>query len=80
MWCSIISAAVNVVLDWLFIFIFGWGVRGAALATSFSCLCGGVVAVVYLAFYARALRMCRLPFHGRAIAFFFRQVAVQCKI
>ena len=80
MWCSIVSAVVNVVLDWLFIIVFGWGVMGAALATSFSCLCGGVVAVVYLAFYARAVRLCRLPFHGRAIAFFFRQVAVQCKI
>lgn len=30
MWCSVISALVNVVLDWLFIFPLGWGVMGAA--------------------------------------------------
>lgn len=28
MWCSLLAAFVNVVLDWLFIFPFGWGVRG----------------------------------------------------
>ena len=31
MWCSIIAAAVNVVLDWLFIFPLGWGVMGYLL-------------------------------------------------
>ena len=30
MLCSLITAVINVVLDWLFIFPFGWGVMGAA--------------------------------------------------
>ena len=32
MLCSLITAVINVVLDWLFIFPFGWGVMGAAFA------------------------------------------------
>lgn len=57
MWCSIIAAAVNVVLDWLFIFPLGWGVMGAAFATSLSCLAGAAVAMGYLLFYARDTRL-----------------------
>ena len=55
MWCSIIAAAVNVVLDWLFIFPLGWGVMGAAFATSLSCLAGAAVAMGYLLFYAQVV-------------------------
>lgn len=31
MLCSLITAVINVVLDWLFIFPFGWGVMGAKI-------------------------------------------------
>lgn len=40
MWCSITSAVLNAVLDWLFIFPLGMGVMGAALATSICCFVG----------------------------------------
>lgn len=36
MWCNIIPAAVNIMLDWLFIFPLGLGVTGAAAATTIS--------------------------------------------
>ena len=36
MLCNAIPAVINIVLDYVFIFIFGWGMRGAALATSLS--------------------------------------------
>lgn len=57
MMCSLITAIINVVLDWLFIFPFGWGVMGAAFATSISIVIGGLVAIIYLSFYARHLRL-----------------------
>lgn len=41
MWCSVISALLNVLLDWLFIFPLGWGVMGAAFATAISVSVGG---------------------------------------
>lgn len=80
MWCSIIAAMVNVVLDWLFIFPFGWGVMGAAFATSISCLIGASVAIVYLLFYARNTRLHSLRLDGRGLMFFFRNIITQCKI
>lgn len=33
MLCTVTGAVLNVFLDWLFLFIFDWGIQGAALAT-----------------------------------------------
>lgn len=80
MWSSIVAAAVNTLFDWLFIFPFGWGVRGAALATSLSCLAGAAVVLWYLLFKAKNVRLHRLWLNGNGFRFFFRQISVQCKI
>ena len=47
MWTMIISGLLNIALDPLFIFVFGWGIRGAALAT----VLAQAVTVVYLLYY-----------------------------
>lgn len=80
MWCSIIAALVNVFLDWLFIFPFGWGVMGAAFATSLSCLAGAAVAMGYLLFRAKDVRLHGLRINLKGIRFFFRNIGEQCKI
>lgn len=80
MWCSIVAAVVNVVFDWLFIFPLGWGVKGAALATSLSCMAGAVPAMVYLLSHARHLRLHPLCLGRRGAVFFFRNIGVQCKV
>ena len=80
MWCSIIAAAVNVVLDWLFIFPLGWGVMGAAFATSLSCLAGATVTMGYLLFYARDTRLHSLRPGRKRILFFFHDIGMPCKI
>lgn len=36
MTCMIFGAVLNIFLDWLFMFIFNWGIEGAAFATSLS--------------------------------------------
>lgn len=80
MWCSLLTAFVNIILDWLFIFPLGWGIMGAALASSISVMAGGVVAILYLAFWARTLRV-SLPRGGMAeIRCFIHNMAYQCKI
>jgi len=33
MWVMIGGAAINIFFDWLFIYVFGWGIKGAASAT-----------------------------------------------
>lgn len=40
MWGMLAGSIVNVVLDYIFIFIFNWGMWGAALATAFSPILG----------------------------------------
>lgn len=40
MWGMLTGSIVNVILDYIFIFIFGWGMTGAGLATSISPMIG----------------------------------------
>lgn len=80
MWSSVVAAAVNVVLDWLFIFPLGWGVMGAALATSASCLAGASVVIYYLLLKARNVKLHGLRLDVDGCRFFFRSIALQCKI
>ncbi len=42
------SAVANIILDALFIILFGWGIRGAAFATGFSQLVGVCIGVLYM--------------------------------
>ncbi len=80
MWCSITSAIVNAMLDWLFIFPLGMGVCGAAIATSICCLVGASIAMAYLLFYAQNVRLHRLYGDIRGVLFFLRDMATQGKI
>lgn len=48
MLCNAIPAVVNILLDYVFIFIFKWGMMGAALATSLGYILGAGMIVVYL--------------------------------
>ena len=43
----IICGANNIVLDALFVAVFGWGLTGAAVATAISFLLGGIIPVAY---------------------------------
>lgn len=80
MWCTVISALINVVLDWLFIFPLGWGVKGAALATSLSIIIGGLIAISYLLFFARILRLHPLKRSIKSLQLSLRNIGYQCRI
>ena len=47
MMCNVIPSVLNIILDWWFVFPLGMGVKGAAFATSISCVVGGVMSVCY---------------------------------
>nr|WP_278937561.1 polysaccharide biosynthesis C-terminal domain-containing protein [Alistipes putredinis] len=55
---QIVAAAVNIGLDWYMIFPLGWGVRGAAIATSIACIAGGSMALVY---FFEIFRQTKIP-------------------
>lgn len=80
MLCSLVTAVINLILDWLFIFPFGWGVMGAAFATSISIVTGGLIAIAYLLFYARHLRLCPLKWSYRSLCLSIRNLSYQCRI
>ncbi len=47
MTCTVSGAVLNVFLDWLFLFGFGWGMEGAALATAVSQFASFVLCLCY---------------------------------
>lgn len=78
--CSLVAAVLNIVLDWLFMFPFGWGLMGGALATSLSTAAGSLIAVVYLLRFARRLRVVPFRLHAKGLRLAVRDVAAQCCI
>ena len=80
MWGSVVSALVNLGLDWLFIFPLGWGVMGAAFATSLSVAIGGLIVIGYLLFRARTLRLYPLKMSGKSLRLSLRNIGYQCRI
>ena len=48
MWCMITATVINIVLDYLFIFIFKWGLTGAAVATGIGEIVGCGMMLWYL--------------------------------
>ncbi|MBO5252290.1 MAG: MATE family efflux transporter [Bacteroidaceae bacterium] len=80
MWCNIVPALTNVVFDWLFIFPLGMGVKGAAIATSICHVAGGVMALGYLLFSAKTLRLVPLKISRKSLMLTVRNIGYQCKI
>lgn len=80
MWCNIVPALLNIILDWLFIFPLGMGVKGAAIATMASLVTGGLIAASYLLFFARSLRLIPLKISTKSLRLAWRNIGYQCKI
>ena len=80
MWCNLIPALMNVVLDWLFIFPLGMGVKGAAIATAISIATGGLMTLAYLLFFARTMRLISLKISPTSIRLWLRNIGYQCSI
>lgn len=78
--CSVLTAGINVFLDGLFIFPFGWGVKGAALASSLSIVIGGLMVIIYLGWYADKLRLIRIKLSVMSMRLSLRNLGYQCKI
>ena len=80
MWCNIIPSLLNVILDWLFIYPLGMGVKGAAIATATSIIIGGIMAITYLLFYAKELRLIPLKRSLISLKLSLRNIYYQCRI
>ncbi len=80
MWCNVMPAVMNVVLDYLFIFPLGMGLEGAAIATCLSCSAGGLMVAVYLGRFARTLRLIRIKASMKSLRLSLRNLGYQCRV
>ena len=65
---SIMAGMTNVVLDFLFIVVFQWGIAGAAIATAMGQVVGGIVPILYFSRKNNSLlRLTSTSFYGRIL-------------
>lgn len=65
---SIIAGLTNVVLDFLFIAVFKWGIAGAAIATGLGQVVGGIIPAIYFAGKNDSLlRLTKAGFNGQIL-------------
>jgi Na+-driven multidrug efflux pump len=80
MWCNIIPAVLNAILDWVLVFPVGMGVEGAGLATSFCMVLGGLMALGYLLFKANKLHLELPKLSLKSLRLTLRNIGYQCRI
>ncbi len=73
---QIVTAACNIFLDWLMVFPLGMGIKGASIATSLSCIIGGLMVLTYFVFLADKLRFRHIRFSART----FRDIGHMARI
>lgn len=68
LWCTVASGVTNMVLDWLFIAVFNWGLAGAAAATALAQFVGGIFPLFYFGRKnSSLLRLSSTLFDGRTL-------------
>ena len=80
MYCQAVPAVLNIILDYLMIFPMGMGVKGAAVATSISCVIGGLMALIYFFRFSNNLRFYRLKTSSKSLRLTLRNTAYMVKI
>ena len=78
--CNGVAATVNIVLDYLFIFVFGWGLMGAALATSLGTMLGGIMTLVYLTKFSHTITLYRIKLSWKSMLLTLRNVGYMVKL
>ena len=80
MTCNILSAMINIFLDWLFISHLEWGMFGAALATSLGYIVGAMMILVYLVQPKHKLHLIRFKTTWKSMKLTFRNVGYMCRL
>lgn len=77
---QVTAAVVNVALDWYMIFPLGWGVMGAAFATSIACALGGLMVLAYFVWYSDKLKFYRLKWSVTSLLLTLRNTGYMMRI
>lgn len=80
MYCNIIPAVINILLDYIFIFEFRWGMFGAALATSLGYIVGSFMVILYLINKNNVIHMVRVKLSIKSFRLTVRNVGYMCRL
>ena len=80
MMCNAIAAIFNIIFDYIFIFEFGWGMMGAAFATSLGTVVGGLMTVSYLTRFSRNIHLHRIKLSLKSLMLTLRNGGYMIKL
>ncbi|MDD3038658.1 MATE family efflux transporter [Bacteroides sp.] len=80
MLCNAVSAVLNIILDYIFIFEFGWGLMGAAFATSLGITVGSLMTIIYLTRYSCCISLCRIKLSKNSMLLTIRNISYMVKL
>lgn len=80
MMCNAVAAILNIILDYIFIFELGWGIMGAAFATSLGTVVGGLMTLIYLLRFSRTLHLCRIKLSSKSLLLTLRNIGYMIKL
>lgn len=80
MYCAIVPAVINIILDYVFIFPCGLGLKGAALATDVGTFVGAAMSLTYFVGPVRKLRFYPLKWTRTSLRFFARNTGYMVKV
>ena len=80
MWCNAVPAVINILLDYVFIFLLDWGMFGAALATSLGYVVGAGMILAYLSRRRNVIRFCRVKLSRKSLRLTLRNVDYMCRL
>lgn len=78
--CAVVASGLNIVLDYLFIFPLGWGLEGAAIATSISFSLTALAQMAYLVWWPRTFRLYRLRLTRKSLWLTLRNLGYQVRM
>lgn len=80
MWIQVAGGITNILLDWLFIFPLGMGVKGAAIATSIACGVGGMMSLMYFIKFSSSLKFYHLKMSQTSLLLTLRNLRDMAQI
>ncbi|MEG0701743.1 MAG: MATE family efflux transporter, partial [Muribaculaceae bacterium] len=80
MFCVIVAAILNVILDYLFIFVFEFGIYGAAIASILGSVGGATMILIYLFNKKNTLHFLPFKINIKNIVFTFRECKYMCQL
>lgn len=78
--CTVVSAVINIILDYLLIFVFKWGMFGAAFATGIGTTVGVIMMIFYLLNKKNTIHFVSVKLSKKSFLLTCRNIGYMCKL